>query len=201
MKKWSVLLIGFLFILAACGEKTKQEAPKKEVKKPPVKEVKKVDPRVEKLAQFAKDLQANAKKGIEIPMEKCEELAQSLKLVLPPTTGELAGMEWTDLSCSKGKDEGDMLFTANLNRKSGDTSEQCMWFHILYNPHLSQEERDNYGDEDVGGFKASRSQNAHLWVLVNNMELRGVAESKDYQDDAKIRVVLENFALKDIAKL
>ena len=136
---------------------------------------------------------------MEVSWEKSEELAKKLLLVLPETTGDLAGMEW-ELSCSKNKDEGDMLFVANLNRKKGEETEMAMWFHIIYNPHLTQEERDDYGAETFEGFKATISPNQHLWVLVNNMELRGVAEAEDFKNDAKLQAVLKAFDLKEIAK-
>ena len=194
MKRWVPLVIIFFVFLIGCGEKAEQQAPPKEVKK----EVK-VDPKVEKLAKFGAELKETAKVGVEISWEKSEELAKTLLLVLPETTGDLAGMEW-EMSCSKNKDEGDMLFTANLNRKKGEETETAMWFHILYNPHLTKEERDDYGTETFEGFKATVAEKAHLWVLVNNTEIRGVADAEDFKDDAKIKAVLQKFNFKEIEK-
>lgn len=197
MKRWVPLVIIFFVFLIACGEKADQPAPTEKVEE--VKEEVKVDPKAEKLAKFAAELQETAKVGVEITWEKSEELAKTLLLVLPETTGDLAGMEW-EISCSKNKDEGDMLFAANLNRKKGEETETGMWFHILYNPHLTKEDRDEYGTEVFEGFKATVSPNEHLWVLVNNMELRAVAEAEDFKNDAKIKAVLQGFNLKEIAK-
>ena len=149
--------------------------------------------------KIAAELKETAKVGVEVSWEKSEELAKNLLLVLPETTGDLAGLEW-ELSCSKNTEEGDMLFTANLNRKKGEAVEQAMWFHILYNPHLTKEERDDYSTETFEGYKATTSENAHLWVLVNNTEIRGVAEAEDFKNDAKIQSVLKKFNFKEIEK-
>ena len=189
-----VIVIVCLVFLNACGDKAGQQEPAKEV----TKEVK-VDPKVEKLKKFAAELKETAKVGVEVSWEKSEELAKNLLLVLPETTGDLAGLEW-ELSCSKNTEEGDMLFTANLNRKKGEAVEQAMWFHILYNPHLTKEERDDYSTETFEGYKATTSENAHLWVLVNNTEIRGVAEAEDFKNDAKIQSVLKKFNFKEIEK-
>ena len=198
MKRWIPLVIVFLVFvfLSDCGEKAEQQKPA-----PPkaAKKTVKVDPKAEKLAIFAKELKESANVGVEIPWEKSEELAKKLLLVLPETTGDLAGLEW-ELSCSKNKDEGDMLFTANLNRIKGEETEQAMWFHIIYNPHLSKEERDDYGSETFEGYKATVAADIHLWVLVNNMEIRGVADAEDFKNDAKIKAVLQKFNLKEIEK-
>jgi hypothetical protein len=194
MKRWIPILIIFCLFLTACGEKAEQQKPT-----PAEKVEKKVDPRVEKLANFAKELKAAAQEGVEVSLEKLEELSKLLELVLPKTTGDLAGMEW-DISCSKNTDEKDMLFAVNLNRKKGEEVEQAMWFHIIYNPHLTKEERDDYGTETFEGFKASIAENAHLWVLVNNMEIRAIADAEDFKNDAKIQSVVKKFDLKEIEK-
>lgn len=197
MKRWIplVLVIALCVFISACGQGEQKPAETKEEVKPAP-----VDPRVEKLAQFGKELKEMAQAGVEVSWEKSEEVAKKLLLVLPETTGELAGMEW-EVSLSKNTDEKDMLFSANLNRKKGEEKEQVMWFHIIYNPHLTQEERDNYSSEKFEGYPAMVSENQHLWLLVNNMEIRGIADAQDYQNDAKIKAVLKGFALKDIEKL
>lgn len=197
MKRWIplVLVIALCVFIIACGQGDQKPAETKETVKP-----KPVDPRVEKLAQFGKELKATAQAGVEVTWEKSEEIAKKLFLVLPKTTGELAGMEW-EVSFSKNTDEKDMLFSANLNRKKGEETEQVMWFHILYNPHLTQEERNDYSTEKFEGYPATVAENQHLWILVNNMEIRAVADSDDFKNDAKIQAVLKGFALKDIEKL
>ncbi len=197
MKRWIPVIIVLCVFLGACGEKADTPAPAPKAEK--AEKAKPVDPRVEKLAAFAKELKAAVPMGVELEWEKSEALAKQLLLVLPKTTGDLAGLEW-ELSCSKNADEQEILFTANLNRKKGEETEQAMWFHILYNPHLTQEERDGYSEETFEGYKATTAENAHLWVLVNNMELRGVADAEDFKNDEKIKSVLKKFDLKEIAK-
>ncbi|MCP4221218.1 MAG: hypothetical protein GY765_41715 [bacterium] len=197
MKKWILLLLVFSVFMVGCGEKAETPAPKPEKK---VETPKPKDPRTEKLEMLAKELKTNVKKDVEIPFEKLEEYAKLLLLVLPETTGDLAGYEW-DVSCNKNTEDHDMLFAVNLNRKKGEESEQAMWFHIIYNAQMPKQERDEYGTESFEGYKATVSENAHLWVLVNNMEIRAVADAEDFKNDVKIQAVLKAFKLKDIEKL
>lgn len=193
MKRWIPVVIMFCVFLTACGDKTQQPTPT------PTEKPKPVDPKAEKLAQFAKDLKATAVEGVELSMEKAEELAKVLLLVMPETTGDLEGYKW-EVSCNKNADEKDMLFSVELNRKKGEEDEQAMWFHIIYNPHLTQEERDGYSSEMFEGYRATIAENQHLWVLVNNMEIRAVAEAEDFKNDAKIQAVIKKFNLKEIEK-
>ncbi len=199
MKKWIPLLLVLCLLFVACGEKA--ETPKKEepVKKAEKPEPKK-DPRAEKLAKFGAVLKEKVKVGVEIPDEELTKLAELLRLVLPETTGDLAGFTW-DVSCSKNKDENDMLFAVELNRMKGEEKEQAMWFHILYNAELPQNERDEYGTEVFEGYRATVAENAHIWILVNNMEIRAVADAEDFKNNDKIKAVLKAFKLKDIEAL
>lgn len=198
MKRLIPLAIILLVFFVACGkstpEKTSEEAAK------PAEPVQPVDPRVEKLAQLATELKAAAQEGVEVPDEKCQLMSDLLKLVLPEITQDLAGCEW-DVSCSKNTEDKDILFTVYLNRTMEETKDQPMWFHIIYNPHMSAEDRENYGSDVCNGYKATISENAHLWVLVNNMEIRAIADTEDFKNDEKIKSVVSKFDFKEIEKL
>ncbi len=194
MKLFSALMIIVMVCTTACKINNEQEESKTD------KAAQQVDPKVKVLMQLAQNLKAAAQEGVEIADEKCEEMAESFKLVLPKTNGDLDGYQW-EVSCSKGTQDKDLLFSTTLNRIREETIEGAMWFHIIYNPHLSVEDRDNYGSDTFDDHKAIVSKDAYLWVLINNIEIRAIAEAEDFKNDEKISSVVKKFDLEEIEKL
>ncbi len=194
MKGLIQLLIVLLMFTTACGKKTDQE------KTEPAEALSQHDPRVEKLALLATELKSAAVEGFEISDEKSDELSNLFKMVLPETIQDLAGYEW-ELSCFKNAESKDLLFTVYLNRKIEGRSEQPMWFHIIYNPHMSAEDRENYGTDSFAGYKAIVSENAYIWLLVNNIEIRAIASSDDFKTNERIKSVMNRFLLNEIERL
>jgi hypothetical protein len=152
------------------------------------------------LAQLAQGLQNGAKAGIELGDPQCEEMSSLLRMVLPELRGDLAGYSW-EVSCNKETDDQDIFFSLELNKEMEGAIEQAMWFHIIYNPHMSVEERESYGSDVFDGYRASGAQDAHLWILVNNFEIRAVAEAADFKNSEKIAEILRAAKLKEMAKL
>jgi len=194
-----IIILLFVISLACSTKKNGNTVTQDKVKEPEKKEaeVKKVEDPIEKLGKEMKEI---AKAGVEPTQEKLDEINKAVSAMFPKTENDLNGYTW-DISTSKNKDDKDIFIAADLNRKNGDKTEKAMWFHILYNPNLTKEERDNYGTYNFEGYKGTLNENAHLWILVNNTEIRAIAESEDFKNTQKLIDVLKKFNLKDIEKL
>ncbi len=183
MKKLFYLLsIGIL--LVSCG-KTDTENTKPAAAKAPV------DP----VAELRAALQAAAPVG-SISEDQSSKLVKLFQEVLP----EISGYDWViDPLLSDEDDE--VLISLELNKAGG--GDQAMWFHVIYVPNRPEEEKVDYGVEEdrFDGYQGMASENENLFIMVGNTEIRAVAESDDYKNDAKIRDVLRGFKLKLIETL
>jgi len=202
--KYCIIALMILACLVACGKEAEKPKPGQAISQAQKAEPKQVDPMAQKLAALGKNLKDAAQEGVELSDEQIAELEELFQLVLPKAEGDLAGYTW-EISCSKGTDDKDVFYGANLYRPKGEAEEaeqeKVMWFHIIYNPHMTQEEKDGYGTEDLDGYKGMGAKDEHFFVLVGNTEIRAVADSEDFKSDEKIKGVIRRFALKKIASL
>lgn len=105
-----------------------------------------------------------------------------------------AGKEWT-LKYHDSEEED--VLSVVLKQKGGTSSDQCMWFHILYKPDGD----DSYGYEDFGDYRGMGAKGVHYFIKVGNVEIRAVADSDEYKNDEAIKGMLNAFKLKDIETL
>jgi len=200
-------IIAFLFIgallLAACNNQRTQTTDKDQGNQNLGKEnttqpepAKELTP----LEKLSLKLKESAKVGVEVEDTTLNEIVAQLKPMFPSTENELEGYKW-DISAYKNKDDSDVFISADLSKEMDGEEVRAMWFHILYDPSLSQDERENYGTETFEGYKASIAEDAHVWVLVNNVEIRAVADSEEFSKTDKIKSVVKSFNLKELEKL
>ena len=147
---------------------------------------------------FSKILKYCSKRSLEIDQTKLDVIKTKFVEMFPKTEGDLKEYTW-DISISKAKDDNCLFISADLYRNKGEEYERIMWFHIIYNPNLTEYEREKYGD-DFEGYKGSLNEDNHLWILVNNVEIRAIAESDDFMKTQKIKDVLKSFDLKSLEK-
>ena len=178
MKRLIPLLIILLALSFACSTKKDNNSTNKDAQDTEVK--KEVDP----LEALSKEMKDYSKEGLEVDQTKLDAIKTKLTDMFPKAEGDFKGYTW-DISISKSKDDNYLFISANFQRKKGEEDERVMWFHILYNPNLTKDERDNYGSDNFEGYKGSLNEDNHFWILVNNVEIRAIAESEDFKKDTK----------------
>jgi hypothetical protein len=149
------------------------------------------------LDELAALLREGAKPG-QLSDEDKARIEEALLVVLPETTGGLAGLEWEVTYLDM--DEGD-FFSAELRRPDAEFGEKEMWFHILYRPDMPADERASYGMEDFEGYRGMGMEDTHYFILVGATEIRAVADSDEFKDDDRILGTLRAFKLDEIARL
>jgi hypothetical protein len=183
MKKLLYLLsVGI--ILVSCGEGEKDTTKIATSKAPE-------DP----VAELRTALQDAAPHG-SISDDQSAKIMSLFKELLP----EISGYDWVvDILLSE--DDEEVLISLELNQANG--GDQAMWFHVIYVPKRQEEEKVDYGVEEdsFDGYKGMGAEDENLFIMVGNTEIRAVAESDEYKDNAKIREVLRGFKLKLIETL
>lgn len=178
-------------LLAGCGkqhEPSSSESPVPETESP--SQASESSAELEELSALLK----GGAQDVKLDVDERSRIEALLKLVLPDSQYIGSDKEW-DVSYND-MDQGD-FFQVDLRIKGEDYSERLMWFHILY----QQEKPSFYGSEDFGKYRGMGYENVHYFILVENLEIRAVANAEAYKDDAKIKGMLEAFKLEDIEKL
>ena len=89
----------------------------------------------------------------------------------------------------------------NVFKKGG--KERAMWFQLFdqRNDANAKKFYDGVTDKVAGKYPARVAKDMHVWILVNNMEIRLIGESKDYKNTEKLTKFLESFDLAGLEKL
>ncbi|MGY8767054.1 MAG: hypothetical protein ACKVH8_01320 [Pirellulales bacterium] len=118
-----------------------------------------------------------------------QQIEDHLKLLLPSQEYIGDENEWELISHG---------FLISLRLINKETKRRQMWFHILY----KKEKDPAYGVEDfLDNYRGMGSNDVHYFILAGRVEIRAVAVSDEYKDDAKIKGILAAFNLKEIEKL
>lgn len=149
------------------------------------------------LAELSALLREGSKPGT-ISEEKKAELEGLMLLVLPPLEGDRAGKEW---GVTYHDMEDTDFFQVDLRDAGEGFGQGDIWFHILYRSDMTPEQRASYGAEDFGEDRGMGMEDVHYFIMVGSMEIRAVAASDEYKDDAKIKGTLRDFDLDAIRKL
>ena len=191
MKKLVYLLcLGMIVVSCGDGDKDTTKPATTETTKPVISEAP-ADP----VAKLRTALQAAAPVG-SISDDQLAKIATLFKELLP----EISGYDWIiDILLSEEDEE--VLISLELNQAG--SKDQAMWFHVIYVPKRPDEEKADFGleEDSFDGYKGMGSENENLFILVGNTEIRAVAESDEYKNDAKIKDVLRGFNLKLIETL
>lgn len=132
--------------------------------------------------------------------EPKKEEAPKAQLVSPAELAKFLPKLGSDLQYDKYSTTGTWL-QVNVQKKGG--KERAMWFQV-FDQRNDQKAKDFYNNttEKVAGkYPAIVAKDMHVWILVNNIEIRLIGDSKAYKNTAKLTKFLESFDLAGLEKL
>ena len=191
MKKLVYLLcLGMIVVSCGDGDKDTTKPATTETTKPVISEAP-----VDQVAELRTALQAAASVG-SISDDQSAKIITLFKELLP----KISGYDWV-IDPILSEDDEEVLISLELNQ--AESEDQAMWFHVIYVPKRPEEEKADFGLEgdSFDGYKGIGTENEDLFIMVGNTEIRAVAESDEYKNNAKIREVLHGFKLKLIETL
>ncbi|HUF62498.1 MAG TPA: SHD1 domain-containing protein [Verrucomicrobiales bacterium] len=138
-------------------------------------------------------------KSSDLSDEERDEVASFVARLLPAKGGAGEPVEWEVDFPKWGGDtkRTSVLLSADMFPEgTRERDERLMWFHIIF----FGKEREIGGDQKVGRHPASGMDDRHLFVTAKRTSVRGVADAESYQDNERIRAVMEGIDLDTIAK-
>lgn len=147
-------------------------------------------------ARLSELLRKGSRPG-ELTAAEREEAERLLLAALPKLSGPLAAYRWRvaydDLP------EADFV-SIDLMQGDGEAAPRAVWFHLFWRGPLGAAERDAWPLR-LGSFPARGVEGHHLFVRLGSIELRAVADAKEYRDRERLRSAIERIDLDALARL